>query len=160
MSEWTMTGRRRRKVRLSSRIVVKMVIALFISLRLAATSETTAIGTKIVAMSVKNTLHSTSPQRQVQKTMVLASMTGIREKYPKKAPMNAMAVVRKRTWGRKNRDASNVLEMGASKSPLLSLVLTHHSAQPLVMEKRLAAIPTYWMIWALGSFGGSIVSWM
>ena len=81
MSGWTMAGSRRTKVRHISRMVVKMVIALFISERSLFELETTAIGAKTVAISVKIAPKPFSVVqarwRQDPKTMVVARLMGM-----------------------------------------------------------------------------------
>ena len=79
--------------------------------------------------------------------------------------MKANAAVRKRTCGKKNKDAFNVFKMGASLtlsdlalSTILDLI--HHSEHPFVMDRMLAVMPTNWMIWALVVPVGPIISWM
>ena len=73
--------------------------------------------------------------------------------------MKAKAAVRKRTCGKKNKDAFSVFKMGASLT-LSDLALIHHSAHPFVMDRMLAVMPTNWMIWALAVPVGPIISWM
>ena len=81
MSGWNMTGRRRTKVRHIRRMVVKMMIALFISERLEVEPAPTAIGAKTVVMSVSQ---ASSPSSVVaarwqhtQNTMVAARVSGM-----------------------------------------------------------------------------------
>ena len=140
---------------------VKIVIALFMRGRSELPEELWRVGAKMVTASVNRREPSSllkATKAAIPMTMTTARAMGPNAKYPKKAPMNAKEVVRKRTCGRKNRDACSVLDRGASFIPFLDL--THHSAQPFVMERRLDTMPTYWKAPAVSSSGGPMISWM
>ena len=78
MSGWYMIGRRRMKVMHIRRIVVKMVIALFISERSLFEPAATAIGAKTVAISVNQGSSPSSDRVQhAQHTMVVARARGM-----------------------------------------------------------------------------------
>ena len=66
------------KVRHISRMVVKMMIALFISARSEVEPATTAIGAKTVAISVRKAFPGSSRSRQKETiTMVVARLMGM-----------------------------------------------------------------------------------
>ena len=67
------------KVKVSRRIVVKMVIALFISVRWEVSLDLAAIGAKMVDISVRKGPRL-SMQRQTQKTMLMQSKIGMSAK--------------------------------------------------------------------------------
>ena len=148
------------KVSVISRTVVKAMIALFIRARCPELPDTAAMGRKIVTRNVfMPPSFSTQHKQQQQPTTKGASVMGASEKYPKKAALKAKADVRKRTCGKKNKDAFNVLKMGASLTSS-DLFFIHQSEHPFVTDRMLAMMPTYWMIWALLSPVGPIISWM
>ena len=81
MSGWTMIGRKRTKVRHIRRMVVKMMIALFISERSRGEPAATAIGAKTVGMNVNPAIQPSSfvaaRWQQAPKTMVMARLMGM-----------------------------------------------------------------------------------
>ena len=78
-SGWISSGSNRMTVRVSRKIVVKMVIALFISVRWEVLLDQTTIGAKMVAISVRKE-PGVSLQRQTPKTMLMQSRTGMSAK--------------------------------------------------------------------------------